>query len=158
MTAASVEARIGEFVSRYSPQIGPELREARARLRALFCRGFELVYDNTNALVFAISPTPVSTDAFVSVAGYPRWVTLFFSHGERLHDPQRLLQGRGRRVRSIRLQTAAMINTPEVEALILQAALPLKKAFLAAPPLATAIKAVAATQRPRRPSRALRSG
>ena len=117
----------------------------------MFPRGFELVYDNYNALVFGISPTERTSDAFISVAGYPRWVTLFFLHGADLRDAHRLLEGQGKQVRSVRLTEPKDINTPEVEALIAQAVLPYESAFLAAPSLSTIIKSVSAKQRPRRP-------
>ena len=146
------ESKIDTFLGKYTPGIEAQLREARSRLRALFPRGFELVFDNYNALVFAISPSERAPDAFVSVAGYPKWVTLFFLHGADLRDPAKLLEGQGKQVRSIRLNTPADINTPEVEALISQAALPRKSAFLAAPPLSTIIKSVMTKQRPRRPA------
>ena len=148
----SPESQVEEFLARYSPAIEAELRAARARLRALFPRGFELVYDNYNALVFAISPTESTTDAFLSVAGYPRWVTLFFLHGTELKDPKALLEGSGKQVRSIRLESAAEINTPAVKALITQAVARFKAAFQAAPSLTTVIKAVVTNQRPRRPA------
>jgi hypothetical protein len=152
MNTPSVDPQITSFLGKYSPEVEGELRDARARLRALFSRGFELVYDNYNALVFAISPTTATADAFISVTGYPKWVTLFFLHGASLNDPNKLLEGQGKQVRGIRLKTAAAINTPEVESLILQAAMPFRAAFLVAPPLSTVVKAVVAKQRPRRPA------
>jgi hypothetical protein len=115
----------------------------------MFPRGFELVYDNYNALVFGISPTERTSDAFISVAGYPRWVTLFFLHGADLRDTHGLLEGQGKQVRSVRLREPKDINTPEVEALIAQAVLPYESAFLAAPSLSTIVKSVSAKQRPR---------
>jgi len=86
--------------------------------------------------------------------GYPKWVTLFFLHGVDLHDPDGLLEGSGKQVRSIRLKTPADINQPEVEALIAQAVLPYEQTFLAAPALTTIVKLALATQRPRRPASA----
>ncbi len=94
--------------------------------------GFELVYDNYNALVFGISPNGSTNEAFVSVAGYPRWVTLFFLHGTNLQEPQGVLEGHGKQVRSIRIASAADIHLPEVRARIGQAALPFKARLLAA--------------------------
>lgn len=146
------ESQIDTFLGKYTPEIEAQLRDARSRLRALFPRGFELVFDNYNALVFAISPTERAPDAFVSVAGYPKWVTLFFLHGAELHDPAGLLEGQGKQVRSIRLRAPADLNTPAVEALISQAAFPRESAFLAAPPLTTVVKSALAKQRPRRPA------
>jgi len=152
MNSSPIESQIDVFLAKYSPAIETHLREARSRLRALFPRGFELVYDNYNALVFAISPTERTPDAFISVAGYPKWVTLFFLRGIDLQDPNGLLEGQGKQVRSIRLESPAQINRPEVQALIAQAVLPHTPAFLAAPALTTVIKSVVAKQRPRRPT------
>ena len=145
--------QIDEFIAKYSPEIASQLRKARAKLRTHFPRGFELVFDNYNALVFAISPTEKSSQAFISVAGYPRWVTLFFSHGTKLRDPQGLLEGSGKQVRSIRLETAASITKPAVVALIAQAARLHRRELQDAPVLTTIIKSVVARQRPRRPAR-----
>ncbi len=156
MDGNSTESQIAAFLARYTPAIETQLREARARLRALFPRGFELVYDNYNALVFGISPTGRTSDAFLSVAGYPRWVTLFFLNGTSLHDPQGLLEGDGQQIRGVRLNEPADIDRPEVRALIDQAIVAYQPAFLVAPGLTTVVKAVSAKQRPRRPSSAAR--
>ena len=147
-----VESQIAAFLGKYTPAVEAQLREARARLRASFPRGFELVYDNYNALVFGISPTEHTSDAFLSVAGYPKWVTLFFLQGTNLADPNGLLEGRGKQVRSIRLKKPTDIDKPEVAELIAQAVLPHQSAFLAAPALRTVVKSVSAKQRPRRPA------
>jgi len=151
MSVIAIESQISIFLRKYTPAVEAQLREARTRLRAMFPRGFELVYDNYNALVFGISPTERTSDAFISVAGYPRWVTLFFLHGADLRDTHGLLEGQGKQVRSIRLTEPKDINTPEIEALIAQAVLPYESAFLVAPSLSTIVKSVSAKQRPRRP-------
>lgn len=148
----AIESQIAAFLAKYTPAIEAQLREARARLRALFPRGFELVFDNYNALVFGISPTEKRTDAFVSVTGYPKWVTLFFLYGTELDDPQNLLQGQGKQVRSIRLNRVEDIDTPAVQALIAQATARHQAAFADAPALTTLIKSAPAQQRPRRPA------
>jgi hypothetical protein len=148
----TVESQIAGFLEKYTPSVETVLREARKRLRAMFPRGFELVYDNYNALVFGISPTERTSDAFLSVAGYPKWVTLFFLHGTELRDPNSLLEGKGKQVRSVRLTNAARINAPELEALIAEAVLPYESAFRVAPSLTTIVKSVSDRQRPRRPA------
>jgi hypothetical protein len=151
MSSSLIESQIEGFIAKYSPEIAADLRVARENLRTLFPRGFELVFDNYNALVFGISPTERSTDAFISVAGYPRWVTLFFLRGAELDDPKGLLEGSGKQVRSIRIKTPADICKPSVMALIAQAAHPYEAAFKAAQMRTTIIKTVVAKQRARRP-------
>ena len=149
--APSAEARIEVLLGKYTPEIAAQLSSARARLRARFPRGHELVYDNYNALVFAISPSGRTSDAFVSIAGYPRWVTLFFLHGTQLADPLGVLEGQGKQVRSIRLNGPADIDAPAVVELIAQATLAYRSLLAAAPPLTTTIQSISDKQRPRRP-------
>jgi len=152
MNASDPEPQIASFLARYSPAIEAQLKDARGRLRAFFPHGYELVFDNYNALVFGISPTERASDAFISIAGYPKWVTLFFLNGTALNDPNGLLQGQGKQVRSIRLANPSQFDEPEVEALISQAVLAHQPVLLEAPPLATIVKTVVAKQRPRRPA------
>ena len=152
MNHSETEAQIESFLAKYSPAIATELRAARGRLRASFPRGHELVYDNYNALVFAFAATVRTSDAFLSVAGYPKWVTLFFLHGATLDDPSGLLQGAGSQVRSIRLRSAEQLAEQPVQALIEQAARPHHEALFRSAALQTTIKSVSAKQRPRRPS------
>lgn len=151
MNASDPEPQVASFLAKYSPAIEAQLTDARRRLRGFFPRGFELVFDNYNALVFGISPTERASDAFLSIAGYPKWVTLFFLHGTSLSDPNGLLEGQGKQIRSIRLADPSQMNEPEVEALIAQAVLPHQPTLLTAPALATIVKTAVAKQRPRRP-------
>jgi hypothetical protein len=146
------EARIAGFLARYTPAIEAELRDARKRVRARFPRGYELVFDNYNALVFGISPSERRSESFISVAGYPKWVTLFFLRGIDLDDPAGLLEGAGKQVRSVRLKTAADIDAPAVRALVDQAIGAHAAALAAAPPLTTIVKAAVEKQRARRPA------
>jgi hypothetical protein len=150
MTAA--ERRIETFVDKFTPAIAAQLRDARRRLRAHFPRGVEMVFDNYSALVFGIGPTDRTRESFISIAGYPKWVTLFFLDGADLDDPQGLLEGDGKQVRGIRLKTPADLDAPDVAALIAQAIAPHHAALAAAAPLTTVIKAEAGKQRPRRPA------
>ena len=149
MTASKISA----FLAKYSPEVRSELRAARTRLRSMFPRGYELVYDNYNALVFGFSPTESTSEAFISVAGYPKWVTLFFLRGVDLHDPKGLLQGAGKQVRSIRLNSARQLAQPAVKALIAQAMEPHREALRRGKPLQTIVKSVSPRQRARRPAR-----
>ena len=146
------DRRIDGFIDKYSPAIAAQLRDARHRLRAHFPRGVEVVFDNYNALVFGIGPTDASRDSFISIAGYPKWVTLFFLDGASLADPEGLLEGDGKQVRGIRLKTPADLDSPAVAALVAQATAPHAEALAAAPPLATVIKMEVAKQRSRRPA------
>lgn len=152
-TATDIEA----FLAKYSPEVAAQLCDARAHLARHFPRGFELVYDNYNALVFAYAASDRASDAVVSVAGYPKWVTLFFLHGASLPDPSGLLEGKGAQVRSVRLAPPSRLLEPAVQALI-KAAKAGHTGFGAAPKLSTLVKSVSAKQRERKPAPAKPAG
>ncbi len=151
MSNISTEKRILEFLEKYTPEVARATQTCRDTVRALFPTGFELVYDNYNALVFAFGSTERASGAIVSLAAYPRWVTLFFANGVDLQDPHGLLQGGGARVRGIRLNAPEDLNRPDVQQLLLQALAGHAGALTAAPALQTSIKSVSAKQRSRRP-------
>jgi hypothetical protein len=146
-----MDPRIDGFLAAYTPAIAATARACRRTLHGLFPQGYELVYDNYNALVFAFASTERASGAILSIAVYPRWVTLFFAHGVDLSDPHGLLEGDGARVRGIRLKTPQDLDQPAVRALIAQARAPYATALAIAGPLQTLVKAVSTKQRPRRP-------
>jgi len=148
----TVERQIQGFLARYTPEMRRELAGARRRLRAFFPRGFELVFDNYNALVFAYSPSERSSQCMLSVAGYPRWITLFFAHGTTLPDPTGRLGGSGTAIRSIRLAAAAELDAADVRALIGAAVARAAEAFSQAPRRTTRVKTAVARVRSRRPA------
>jgi hypothetical protein len=147
----SPERRVAGFIAKYSPDVARVARQARARVRKLLPGAVELVYDNYNALALAFGPTERPSDLILSVALYPRWVSLFFTRGAELEDPQGLLQGSGSRFRHIVLESAATLDRAPVRALI-RDALATHPKPLARGPGCTIIQSVAARQRPRRPA------
>lgn len=149
---ANSKGQIATFIAKYSPDVARQFRTARATLRRLFPRGYELVYDNYNALGCGFSPTSRSSDILVSVVAYPKWVTLFFFNGRSLGDPEGLLQGSGVRIRSLRLQPFALLTTDAVGELLAQAIEESRSELQAAARLSTVVKSVSARQRPRRPA------
>jgi len=77
---------------------------------------------------------------------------LFFFHGTRLSDPERLLQGSGARIRSVRLLPPSLLGSRAVRTLLAQAIAQFKDELAHAPAISTIIKSVAAKRRPRRPA------
>lgn len=145
---------ISSPIAKYSPEIASQLRSARKVVSGYFPTGFELVYDNYNALAIGYGPSDRAGQVVVSVAAYPKWVTLFFLNGKGLPDPEKLLQGKGSRVRSIRLSPPALLQSPAVVKLLRAAIAPAADAFAQAPKRTTILKSVSVKQRPRRPPQA----
>jgi hypothetical protein len=144
-------AEIEAFVSRYSDEIAAQLRRARAELRMLIPNGYELVYESHNALIFAFGPTPKASELVISIAGYPKWVTLLFAKGTALEDPSGLLEGSGPAIRSVRLDPFEALKSQPVQALVKRALAAQAATFKRAPPLTTVVKAISPKQRSRRP-------
>jgi len=140
------------MLARYSPAVAACARGVLARLRKQVPGAVELVYDNYNALVVGFGASERAGDAVLSIALYPRWVTLFFLEGRALADPHGLLEGEGKQVRRLTLAAAADVDRPAVRALIRQAV------RAADPPIDPAarrrmvIRSVSAKQRARRPA------
>src|SRR5579862_6530412 len=145
----AIRTQIDAFVDQYAPEIATQLRRARADLRRLIPKGYELVYDSHNALVFAFGPTARASELVISVAGYPNWVTLFFARGKALEDPHGLLEGTGPTMRSMRLAPFSVLRSRPVRALIRQALAAQADSFKQAPALTTVLKAISPKRLPR---------
>ena len=145
------QARLQAFADRFEPEIAAQGLAVIERLRGLIPGATELVYDNYNALAVGFGPGEKASEVIVSVAFYPRWVTLFFMQGAGLDDPAGLFEGKGSTVRSIRLAGPGDLDRADVRALVAQA---LERARVGIDPEAQrrlVIKSVSTKQRPRRP-------
>ena len=149
----SAASQLSALVSRYSPAVARQFRTARSSIRKYFPRGYELVFENFNALGCGYSFRDRGSGVIVSIVAYPRWVTLFFFYGIDLSDPEGLLQGSGARIRSIRLEPFSLLHSSSVGDLMIQATKRHKDDFAQAPPLALIVKSVATKRRARRPAR-----
>jgi hypothetical protein len=116
------ETQLASFFARYEPAIAKVGKGLRAKLRARLPGLFEIVYvyENQNALVISYSPTERGSDGLCGIGLYPDCVKLFFGQGALLSksDPDQLLQGGGKTVRHVVLNSVADFGRPEIEALI----------------------------------------
>jgi hypothetical protein len=152
MGAATPASRLAELIGNYTPEIARAFSEARRKMRALVPRGYELVYENYNALGIGYAPGRKGSDAIVSIVAYPRWITLFFLYGATLKDPDSLLQGAGSRVRSIRLSSPNDLDREAIRQLISRALAPHAARFKQCPRIQLVVKSTASERRPRRPA------
>jgi hypothetical protein len=152
---ATAPQQLEEFISRYSPSIAAQARAGLRKLRARFPHATQLVYDNYNALAIGFGPSERASEVILSLALYPKWVTLFFLQGVRLADPAGILTGSGNQVRQLRLASAADLDRPELVELMQRA---MREAKVPLEPRgdgskgALLIKSISAKQRPRRPA------
>jgi hypothetical protein len=157
-TAIQPEIQINAFLAKYTPEIVVSANRAREKMRGEIPGGVEFVYDNYNALVFGYGPSERPSEAVLSLAIFPEWVTLCFLKGATLTDPKKLLRGSGNFVRNVRLKSPVELEMPDIKRLIDDAIAG------ATPPFPdggsrprTVIRSISAKQRPRRPSGKKRS-
>src|SRR5882757_7321719 len=148
-TPASPSKQIAAFIAKFDPKMAKLINSRRRDLRKRFPTSIELVYDNYNFLVFGFCTTERASDCLVSLAAQAKGVSLCFYWGATLPDPKKILVGSGNQVRSIRLENAATLERPEVEAL-LKAAVAQARHPLPANKGYTIVKSISAKQRPRR--------
>ena len=92
-----------------------------------------------------------ASDVILSIVAYPRWVTLFFFDKAILHDPNSILDGTGKRIRSIRLQSPSDLDRADVRQLISEAFAPHAGALAGCPRLTLVVRSIASKRRARRP-------
>lgn len=146
----SAARRFAALLAKYDFAVAAVARSALAKVRRRVPGAVELVYDNYNALVVGFGPTERASEAILSIALYPRWVTLFFLQGASLSDPEGLLRGAGRRVRHIVLTETSVLDRPPVRRLIGQALASAPTPLDGRRRRRLVIKSVSAKQRPRR--------
>ena len=148
---ADAAAQLEAFLAKFLPEIAATGRASLAKLRALLPEFDALVYDNYNALATAFSPNGKPGSAMLSLAVYPRWVSLFVSAS--LDDPQRILKGDGTRVRHIVLAGGAGdLDRPDIADLIGQTRERAGSLLSVGRKGQLVIRSISAKQRPRRPS------
>ncbi len=121
------ETQLASYFAKYEPAMIKLGKALRARMRDRLPGLFEIVYvyDSQSSLVIAYSPTENGggSDALCGLALYPHCAKLFFTHGVLLSkaDPNKLMQGRGKTVRHVVLNSVSDFDRPEIEVLMVAA-------------------------------------
>jgi hypothetical protein len=142
--------QVAGFIARFEPSLARLVRAARAALRKRFPTAIELVYDNYNALAIGFASTERMSDIVVSLAVYPRGMSLYFLYGARLPDPNGLLEGSGNKGRFVRLPDVALLKAPPVQALLRAAVARANTPFASTGRGCTVVRSASRKQRPRR--------
>lgn len=146
----SSATQLAGFIAKFDSRVAKLIRSVRAALRKRFPTANEIVYDNYNFFVIGYCSSQRPSDCLVSLAANAKGVGLSFYYGATLPDPDKLLQGSGSQNRFIRLESAATLTKPAVEALLRAAAAQAKTPLPSSGRGQTIIKSISAKQRPRR--------
>ena len=112
------EAELRAFIDRLDPKNQKLFRSVRSALRKQFPTANELGYDYGSHVVIAYSATDSAPGAILSIAGRADGVQLYFTGGPQLPDPKKLLQGSGKQVRFVWVESAKQLADPDVTAFI----------------------------------------
>jgi hypothetical protein len=147
----SPQLQLAGFLAKFTPEIAAQAEGILIRLRVRIPHALELVYDNYNALAIGFGPTERASDAIVSIAVFPRWVSLFFLQAKGLPDPTNILKGQGNVAKHVVLPTPSALDEPAIQALMGEALNRAKTPMNPATTHRVIIKSISAKQRPRRP-------
>ena len=111
-------AKSSRHIDRFDPKNQKLIRSVRAAVRKRFPTANELAYDYNRHFVIGYSPTDRGIDGIVAIRASATGVSLDFSQGPQLPDPNRLLRGSGKQTRFIQVEAASQLAHPDVEALI----------------------------------------
>jgi hypothetical protein len=114
----SPSAQLASFIARFPPPLATLTKAVLKKMRSRLPGAVELVYDKANALAIGFGPDERASNIIHSIAVYSKWINLYFFEGDRLPDPQGLLQGSGTMVRHIRITSVADLDRPAVKALM----------------------------------------
>src|SRR5262245_29670450 len=148
--AGGAERQLKSFIAKFGPKVQRLIRAVRAVVRKRFPTANELVWDNYNFFVIGYSPTERPSDAIVTIAARADNIGLCFVQGASLPDPQNVLLGSGSQTRFIRIDSLAVLERPEVKALLAAAVARARAPLPAAGRGKLIIRSVSAKQRPRR--------
>ncbi len=151
-TDKSPQSQLDDLLDKYTPEVAAAARQCLKKIRARLPGATQLVYDTYNALGVGFGPSEKASDVIFSIVLYPRYVTLFFLQGVGLPDPERLLQGDGKVVRHIKLESPADLDKPAIRKLMAVALKSAKQPIDSAVPGDLIIRSIAKKQRPRRPT------
>lgn len=150
--AMTAQAELDSFIDKFTPEVATLTRALLAKAVAQVPGATIPVYDNYNALAIGFGPSDRVKDVVFSLAVMPKWVTLCFTWGTRLDDPEGLLGGNGNQVRHIRLHKPEAWDAPAVQDFVKQALARADRAIDPDAPGGLIIKSISAKQRPRRPA------
>jgi len=148
--AADAEKQLAGFIAKFEPKMQALIRSVRRALRRRLPTANELVWDNYNFFVIGFSATERPSDTVVSLVAGSNGVGLSFYRGATLPDPKKILLGEGKQNRFLRLDSAKILNRPEVDTLISAAVRQNTAPFRERGKRELVIRSVAKKQRPRR--------
>ena len=113
----SVELRLEELLADRSAEVSELAIEARRTVSKMAKTASEMLY-KTYAVSNVFTYSNRLREAFIHIATYAEHVNLGFNYGVELDDPNEILEGTGKLIRHIRLESKATLRKRAVKALL----------------------------------------
>lgn len=110
MPTKESKADFGKLLTRYPPTIRAIAEKLRVLVLKVFPDAFEKTYWGWSNTWYGLSEK--STDMVFSINPIKSYVQLYFISGTELSDPDKLLEGTGKKLRHVNFRSAADLNNP----------------------------------------------
>ena len=114
-------AALLKFLKPYDPKIRELALDLRALVLEEMAPCYENIYDAYSAVAIGYGTSERLSDGIFHIAVYEKGVNLGFNEGATLADPNGILEGKGTRIRHIKIRTAADLARPELRSYIRRA-------------------------------------
>ena len=114
-------AALTKFLKPYDREVRDLALELRTILLEEIAPCYENIYDAYSAVAIGYGTSDRLSDGIFHIAVYPKGANLGFNDGATLADPKGILEGKGNRIRHIKIRTAADLERPELRAYIRRA-------------------------------------
>jgi len=104
------------FSAAYPPEVQPVMHAARDLILEALPGCSEMV--DIPSKITAYGYGSKYADLVTAIAPYPKHVNLMFSRGVDLPDPERLLEGSGKKARHVHLRSVEDVHRPAVRSLL----------------------------------------
>lgn len=150
--ALRIESPVSVSLTRFPAAIVALAKQCRTKLRKAFPVAFELVYDYRHSLILSYGMTDRGIEAIVALAIAPHEIRLYFDKS--LPDPDGVLEGTGKSVRSVVVTAAADLDRGPIRALLDAAIAKAGGALPHSGAMQTVVKSDSAKRKTRRTPRA----
>lgn len=114
----NTEAELRAIVAQLAPEHQRLVAGIRRVLRKLMPTAFEIVYEYRDSVVCSFSPSERGYEGVLAVHASAEGVKLCFNRGRELSDPDKLLGGSGKLVRSMDVTSTTVLARAPVAKLI----------------------------------------
>ena len=113
------EPSLEQFLAAYPPEIRDLVMDTRSLIYRVIPNAIEMVDLPSKIVAYGLGRK--YADLICAIAPYPKYVNLMFSKGAVMADPDKRLEGTGKRARHIKIRGSADLQASSTQTLLEQA-------------------------------------